>query len=194
MRGCAGCSDSPIRNALAPDATVNYHSLPLVRESPILPSILDLCHALPVRKFEPGAVLLAEGKTSGLLYVLIDGEVEILKGDFQINVVSDPGAIFGEISVLLDIPNMATVRAATPCSAHVVEGGDAFLQSHKEIAYQLSKLLAQRLHGLTTYLVDLKRQFEHHDNHLSMVDDVLETLVHHQRQSFTPGSDRDPGV
>ncbi len=157
-------------------------------------SILDLCQALPIRAFEPGAILLAEGTTSGLLYILIQGEVAIMKGDFEINVVSDPGAIFGEISVLLDIPHMATVRAVTSSRAYVVEGGNAFLQSHPEIAYQLSKLLAKRLHGVTTYLVDLKRQFEDRDNHFAMIDDVLETLVHQQQPSFTPGSDRDPGV
>jgi CRP/FNR family transcriptional regulator, cyclic AMP receptor protein len=159
-----------------------------------LSSILDQCSALPVQAFEAGAVLLGEGKTTGLLYVLIEGEVEIVKGDFQINVVSDPGAIFGEISVLLGHPHMATVRAVTAGRAHVVEGGDSFLQSHKEIAYELSKLLAQRLHGLTTYLVDLKRQFEHRDDHLAMVDEVLETLAHQQRSAFTPGSDRDPDM
>ena len=158
------------------------------------PSILALCHELPVQTFEPGAILITEGTTSGLLHVLIDGEVEILKGDFQINTVSDPAAIFGEISVLLHIPHMATVRAVKECRVHVVEGGDAFLQSHPEIAYELSKLLAQRLHRLTTYLADLKHQFELHDNHLAMVDDVLETLVHQQRDAFTPGSDRDPGA
>jgi CRP/FNR family transcriptional regulator, cyclic AMP receptor protein len=156
-------------------------------------STLHLCQALPVRSFEPGAVLLDEGKTSQLLYVLIDDEVEIVKGNFQINVVSDAGAIFGEISALLDIPHMATVRALTSCSAYVVESADAFLQSHKEISYYLSKLLAQRLNGVTSYLVDLKRQFEDRDNHLAMLDDVLETLVHQQLQTFTPGSDRDPG-
>ena len=92
-------------------------------ESRVLPSIADLCQALPIATFEPGAILIAEGKTSGRLYVL--GAVEILKGDFQINVVSDRGAIFGEMSALLDIPHMATVRAATRCTAHVTEGGDA---------------------------------------------------------------------
>lgn len=156
--------------------------------------ILDLCHSLPVRAFAPGAVLLREGNTSRLLYFLIEGEVEILKGDLPICVVSDPGAIFGEISVLLDIPNSATVRAVTPCTAHMVEGSEAFLRSHQEITYQLSKLLAQRVYRLTSYLADLKRQFEHEDDHLSMVDDVLETLIHDQRQSFNPGSDRDPGI
>lgn len=110
-----------------------------------------------MRTFEPGAILLAEGKTSGILYVLVDGEVEILKGEFQINTVSDPGAIFGEISALLDIPHMATVRARTRCRAHIIENADTFLQSNKEIAYGLSKLLAQRLHGVTSYLSDLNR-------------------------------------
>lgn len=156
-------------------------------------TILDLCDAVPAQTFESGEILLAEGETSGLLYVLAEGEVEILKGDFQINTVSEPGAIFGEMSALLDIPHMASVRALTPCRVHRIENGDSFLQSHKEIAYQLSKLLAQRLHGLTTYLVDIKRQFEGHENHLAMVDDVLETLVHQQERRFTPGSDRDPG-
>ena len=157
-----------------------------------MPSILDLCQGLPRTRFAPGTVLMAEGGTSHVLYVLVEGQVEILKGDYQINVVADPGAIFGEIAVLLGIPHMATVRALTPVEAHVIADGDAFLQSHPDIAYHLSKLLAQRLHGVTTYLVDLKRQFEDESGHLGMVDEVLEVLVHQQREEFTPGSDRDP--
>ncbi len=157
------------------------------------PSIADLCQALPIATCEPGAVLLQEGTTSGRLYVLVEGSVEVLKDGFQINIVSDRGAIFGDMSALLDIPHMATVRALTACSFHVAEGGDAFLQSHQDIAYLLAKLLAQRLHGVTGYLVDLKKQFEDQDNHLGMVDDILETLLHDQRNDFTPGSDRDPG-
>jgi CRP-like cAMP-binding protein len=157
-------------------------------------SILDRCRALGLteRSFAPAAVLLAEGETSGLLFVLIEGEVEILKGAFQINTVADPGAIFGEISLLLGKPHMATVRAVTECRVHVVAGGADFLKANPEITFELSTLLAQRLHGLTTYLVDLKRQYEHQQDHLGMVDDVLETLSHQQRSTFTPGSDRDP--
>jgi CRP/FNR family cyclic AMP-dependent transcriptional regulator len=120
-------------------------------------TILDLCQGLPVRTFEPGTILLSEGRKSGLLYVLIDGEVEILKGDFQLNSVSDAGAIFGEMSILLGTPHTATVRTRTPCRVHVIEDGDGFLQSNKEFAYDLSKLLAQRLHAVTTYLVNLNR-------------------------------------
>ena len=155
--------------------------------------ILALCNSVPVRAFEPGAALLAEGKQSGRLYILIDGDVEIVKGDFQINVVSDPGAVFGEISVLLDLPHMATVRALSACRAHEVRDGNGFLKAHPEIAHHLAQLLARRLHGVSTYLVDLKQQFASQENHLAMVDDVLETLVNQQHQRFVPGSDRDPG-
>ena len=86
---------------------------------------------------------------------------------------------------------LASVRAVTRCTAHVTEGGGAFLQANKEIAYLLAQMLAQRLHGVTSYLVDLKRQFEDEDNHLGMVDEVLESLLHQQDGGFTPGSDRE---
>ena len=155
--------------------------------------ILELCNSLPLRVFEPGTPLLAEGRKSGLLYVLLDGEVDIVKGDFQINIVSDPGAVFGEISVLLDLPHMATVRALSRCRAHEIRDGNEFLKAHPEIAHHLAQLLARRLQGVSTYLVDLKQQFASHENHLGMVDDVLESLVNQQHQRFIPGSDRDPG-
>jgi CRP/FNR family transcriptional regulator, cyclic AMP receptor protein len=157
-------------------------------------SILELCQALPVFEVVPGAVLLVEGETFGTCYVLIDGAVEIIKGDIQVHIVSDPGAIFGEMAALLNIPDIATVRAITPGRVHRIEGGAEFLLRHPEIANSLLKLFAQRLYGLTNYLGDIKRQFEHHDSHLAMVHEVLETLVHHPQHSFTPGSDRDSEV
>ena len=51
--------------------------------------------------------------------------------------------------------------------------------------------LAERLDAATTYLVDLKRQFEGHSNHLGMVGEVLESLIHQQHEEFTPGSERE---
>jgi len=159
-----------------------------------MPSILPLCEELPVRSFAPGAVLLPEGQRTGLIYILIEGTVKVEKASFEINTVSDPGAIFGEISTLLNNPHMATVRAVTACRAHVVTDSPAFLKSRPAMAYELARLLAQRLDGVTAYLVDLKRQYEDQTNHLNMVDDVLEALVHQQRRSFTPGSDRDSEV
>lgn len=156
-------------------------------------SIADLCADLPISSFNAGEALLVEGETSGRLYVLIDGTVEIVKGGFQINMVSDRGAILGEMSVLLNTPHTATVRAMTAGSAYVSEGGESFLKARPDAAYLLAQVLAQRLQGVTSYLVDVKRQFEDESSHLGVVDEILESLVHEQRRDFTPGSDRDPG-
>ena len=88
---------------------------------------------------------------------------------------------------------MRTVRAVTACSAYESKGGESFLKGRPEATYMLARILAQRLQGVTGYLVDLKRQFKDESNHLGVVDEILESLVHEQRRAFTPGSDRDPG-
>lgn len=156
-------------------------------------TLLGFTDRLPTTAFQAGAILLPEGATTGLLFILVDGAVEILKGETQIEVVSDAGALFGEISALLDHPHMATVKALTPVRAVRIEGATSFLRQNPDLSLEIARLLAHRLTNVVGYLADLKRQFEGH-SHLGMVDDVLETLVHQQRQSFSPGSNREPDL
>lgn len=148
------------------------------------------------RKIEvpAGAELLTEGTRSGRLFVLADGVLEVLRGDTQVAVVADSGAVFGEMSVLLDTPHTATVRAYLPSIVYAFDDAAAFLKSDPEIAFFIARLLAQRLNAATSYLVDLKQQYEGHGDHLGMVSDVLASLLHHQDQDdgFKPGSDRLP--
>src|SRR6185312_16670530 len=157
-------------------------------------SILDKCAGAPRKNFAPGTVLLSEGETSGRLYVLAEGSVEVLRGDTQVAVIGEAGAVFGEMSVLLNRPHTATVRAASPIGVFVFEDAEQFLKSNPEIAFFVGKLLAERLNAATTYLVDLKRQFEGHGTHLGMVGEVLETLIHQQHEEFTlgPEGEADP--
>jgi CRP-like cAMP-binding protein len=155
-------------------------------------AILSLCASMPERAVPAGQIILREGERSGALYVLIEGSVEIRKGDVQVNTVSDPGAVFGEMSVLLDAPHVATVRTLAPSRFHVSEDAARFLGSDPAVGLAVSKLLARRLNAVITYLADLKRQYGADDDHLGMVDEVLETLVHHQGEEHSPGSDRDP--
>jgi len=150
-------------------------------------SILDKCAGVPLKRFAPGAVLLSEGETSGRLYVLAEGSLEVLRGDTQVAMIDEAGSVFGEMSVLLSRPHTATVRAAAPVCAFVFEDAESFLKSNPEIAFLVGKLLAARLNAATTYLVDLKRQFEGQGNHLGMVGEVLETLIHQQSEEFMSG-------
>jgi CRP/FNR family transcriptional regulator, cyclic AMP receptor protein len=152
-------------------------------------SILDHCNGASREEIPAGAVLLREGDTSGRLYVLAQGTLEVLRGETAVATVGEPGAVFGEMSVLLKRPHTATVRATTPASVYVFEDAESFLKSHSEIAFILARVLAERLNGATTYLVDLKRQFEGTTSHFGMVSEVLESLLHQQSEEFTPGSD-----
>jgi CRP/FNR family cyclic AMP-dependent transcriptional regulator len=155
-------------------------------------TLLDLCRDLPVQHFAAGDALLTEGERSGRLYILIEGEVEVRKGDVEIPTITEPGSIFGELSALLGLPHTALVRALTPCRVHVIEQADAFLRSNPVVTYQLARLLAQRLNTITTYLADLKNQFQDAEDHLGMVDEVLHNLLHQQVEECAPGSVRDP--
>jgi hypothetical protein len=156
-------------------------------------NLLDHCAGLPERILDAGEVVLQEG-TPGPLFVLVEGAVEILKGDLRINVVDEPGSIFGEVSALLGTPPMATVRALERSRFFVADDGPAFIASNPEVAMAVARVLASRLMSVTSYLVDVKRQFEEHDGHLGIVDDVLESLIHDQsaRTDMDRGSDREP--
>lgn len=155
-------------------------------------SILEICDPTKKREVPAGEVLLSEGKTSGHIYVLAEGRIEVLRGNTQVAVVSEPGSVFGEMSVLLNTPHTATVRALSPVTVYVYADAAGFMRSDPQIAFVIARLLAQRLNSATTYLVDLKRQYAGQGNHLGMVSDVLASLIHQQEAEFTSGSDRLP--
>lgn len=135
---------------------------------------------IPLRTLSDGEVLLKEGERTGHLYALAGGRLEVLRGETQVAVLEEPGSLIGEMAVLLDSPHTATARALGEARVHVVDDGAAFMSAHPELAWLVSRLLARRLNAATTYLADIKRQFAGAGNHLEMVGEVLESLMHQQ--------------
>jgi len=142
-------------------------------------AILKLIAGHKVENFEAGRIVIEQGTASGPLLVLIQGEVEVLRDNMRVAKASEPGAVFGEMSVLLGSPHTATIRALKPSSFAIIENPRQFLEASAEASLHVATLLAARLDALTRYLADVKQQYEGHD-HLGMVDDVLDTLMHHQ--------------
>lgn len=155
-------------------------------------AVLEHCVGGEEHRFDEGASLIHEGHTTGHLYVLLEGRLEILKGGVVVATVSEPGAIIGEMSVLLDQPHTATVKAASAVRIYEFQDAAQFLKSRPEIALLVATTLAQRLNAATTYLADIKRQYAGHGNHLSMVGEILESLVNLTGSRAQPGSDRLP--
>lgn len=142
-----------------------------------MPDILEYCKGRKAETFKSGAVLIQEGGQDGKLFVLIDGQVEVLRKDTQVSYIDEPGSLFGEMSVLLGMPYSATVKALSPVKAYVIEDAIGFLGSQAEIALELAALLARRLYYTTSYLVDLQQQAAGRREDLDLVDQILSQLV-----------------
>jgi CRP/FNR family cyclic AMP-dependent transcriptional regulator len=73
--------------------------------------LFERLSGLPIRTFETGEVVLAEGTKTGRLLFLIQGAVEVSKDGWHIARVDKPGAVFGEMAALRDQPHSADVVA-----------------------------------------------------------------------------------
>lgn len=139
--------------------------------------ILEYCEGLKKVSFKPGAVMLPEGERFGRLYVLIDGEVEVIRERTQVTHIDEPGSIFGEMAVLLDMAHSATVKALSNVTAYEIPDALTFLDSRPEFSLHIATMLARRLYYTTSYLVDLQQQAAGKRQDLDLVDQILASLV-----------------
>jgi len=147
---------------------------------------------MPPRQLAPGETLIAEGDEIVNLYELRSGTVEIVRGGATVAIVAEPGALFGEMSLLLERPASASVRARTETVVVEVDDARNRLTSEPGFAVMLAQLLARRVDTMTGYLADLRRQYEDHEGGLGMVDEVLASLSHSTPSDVEPGSEREP--
>ena len=153
--------------------------------------LVDLVAHLPEIDVAPGDVVCHEGDQSGAIWVLVSGTLSVTKAGVAVNRIDRPGAIIGEIAVLLGTGNTASVVAETPSRLRVAHDGAALLRSQPELATHVATGLAERLNFVTTYLADLKHQYGAAPG-LAMVSDVLGELATRQGPPAVPGSRRDP--
>ena len=100
----------------------------------------------------PGMELIAQGGRTGQLYVLREGELEVLRDGRHITTIKTPGSVIGEMSVLLGAPQTATVRAVTAVDFFVIDNAIEVLRGHPEWLLQIARLLAQRVNATTAQL------------------------------------------
>ena len=151
-------------------------------------TLLEACQDYPVISFEAGETIIAENLKDGQIRVLKSGVVDVTKRGTQINRLSSPGSLFGEIGVLLDQSFGASVIAAEATEVYLVEDGAGFLRDNPEVMHLVARLLAQRLRNLTDELVEIREQVEAREeggDYVGQFDSVLQRLVdHHLDREF----------
>jgi CRP/FNR family transcriptional regulator, cyclic AMP receptor protein len=113
---------------------------------------------LPLVTYQPGETVIVSGSTTGRLLILKKGNVAVVKEGTEIATVAEPGAVFGELSVLLDQPHTADVRALETSQFHVADATALLTQNPIALLY-VATVLAHRLDGANQALVQLKRDF-----------------------------------
>jgi CRP/FNR family transcriptional regulator, cyclic AMP receptor protein len=99
--------------------------------------------ALPIVTYQAGETVIAYGSRTDQLLILKKGAVAIVKEDIEIARVSEPGAVFGELSALLDQPNKVDVRAVQTSQFYVADA--AILLVQDPIAAHVTITLARQV-------------------------------------------------
>jgi len=110
--------------------------------------------ALPLTTCEAGETIFAEGSKTGRIMILKSGAVSIMKGEIEFAQVREPGAVFGELSALLDAPHSADVRTLERSEFHVADAA-ALLRDPVALLY-VTVVLARRIDAANQGLLQLK--------------------------------------
>jgi CRP-like cAMP-binding protein len=130
--------------------------MPLVHDAEVWQSKLA---ALPLASYGPGETVFTEGTSTGRLLILKSGEVSIVKAGIEIATVAQPGAVFGELSALLDQPHGADVLTLEASEFYVADASALLGQDPAALLY-VTMVLARRLEGANQALLELKDQIE----------------------------------
>ena len=128
-----------------------------LREIPLF-SEMDEQEVLGIRaimeeiKFKPGQVIIREGESGDLFYIITEGNAQILirdaGGDEIVLSEVGPGGFFGELSMLTNEPRSARVRALDHVTTLTLERDDFFdfLRKQANAAIDVLVELGGRLH------------------------------------------------
>jgi len=108
----------------------------------------------PLRVFEEGDVVLSEGSRTDRLLFLKHGAVDIVVDDIEVVRADEPGAVFGDVALLLDQPHKADVRAVQPSSFFLIDHAERFLDDEPAVLLYIAKVLARRLDAVNHLLIE----------------------------------------
>ncbi len=140
--------------------------------------------SLPLATYQAGETVLAAGTRTGRLLILRKGAVTIEREGTEIAKVREPGAVFGEISALLNLPHTADVRTLETSEFRVARA--ELLEEDPVVLLYVAAILAQRLKLANQALIELKSQIEPHH----LIGEIIGKVVKKMEELLgAPGAD-----
>jgi CRP/FNR family cyclic AMP-dependent transcriptional regulator len=138
-------------------------------------AMLQKLSSWPIETYQAGDTVLAGGTTTGKLLVMMEGVVEVVRDGTRIAEVAEPGAVFGELALLLGQPHTADVRALAPSTFHVGDGR-TILRVDSTATLYVAVVLAQRLTTVNRYLVEVRARMAKTDQPRRLFEDTLDNI------------------
>ncbi|KAK8064992.1 hypothetical protein PG997_011739 [Apiospora hydei] len=142
--------------------------------------------------------VLTEGDEAKAMYWLVRGVVAVTSRDGEaIHAELKPGAFFGEIGVLMDMPRTATIIARTKCLLLVLKKED--LQLELPRFPDMEKAIRHEAHERLTILKKKRQEGSHTRKHMVSTGDMgaikeRPVVNHKKRKSPSPGVIEDPAA
>jgi len=107
-----------------------------------------------IRGYPKGSVIFKEGDQSKEMYVVIEGDVKILKGGKRIAALGKD-QIFGEMALVDKSPRSASAVALTDCKLVAVDESQftAMVQNTPGFALQVMRIMVERLRDTTNIAI-----------------------------------------
>jgi len=119
----------------------------------------ELFATLPLATYQAGEIVLAAGTTTGRLLILKKGAVAVEKEGVEIVKVTEAGAIFGELSALLNQPHTADVRTVETSEFRVASA--ELIKQDFVVLLHVAAVMAKRLNA-NQALIKLKSEIQLH--------------------------------
>jgi CRP/FNR family transcriptional regulator, cyclic AMP receptor protein len=139
--------------------------------------VLAKLDGFPILVFEPGDVVLSEGSTTGRLLFLKRGAVDVVMDEVDLTRIDQPGAVFGEVGLLLNSAHTANVLAVQSSSFFVVEDGAAFLKAEPMAALYVATVLAGRLDAVNHLVVEARQRALASGQRRGLVGEMIDRLA-----------------
>jgi putative ABC transport system ATP-binding protein len=110
-----------------------------------MPQLTTLAERVTRRHFAAGEIVIHEGATGEELYLISQGEVEVVREDHEVARLG-PSEFFGELSLLSGEPRNATVVATEPLDTYVLRQPElrAAMETSASFREQLRRFYFQR--------------------------------------------------
>jgi CRP-like cAMP-binding protein len=127
----------------------------LLRKTPLFADLSDaeisgLTQSTRIEQYKAGHVIIREGRVGAAFFILVWGEVEVIKGiateEPEVVTVLRAGDFFGEIAVIKHGTRSASVKAIADTTCLVIRrlDLDAYLERYPGIATKVNAVLADR--------------------------------------------------